>query len=204
MKRILLALATLGLLSACGAADQSPDSPPEKVTASAFREEGPKTLTVITMVNNRTGSGGHTALKVKGSQTVIFDPAGSFRDPRVTERGDVLYGMTPAWTKAYNSSHARRTFHVVSQEITVTAAQAEQALRLVQANGAVPGAYCANATTHIMSQIQGFENIKKTFYPVKFMEQIATLPGVRTTRLYENDEGDVIDAVRAAQLVKSQ
>ena len=200
MKRILLGLAMASLLAAC-ANDQSPDAAPEQVAAVAFREGGPKSLTVMTMVNNRTGSGGHTALLVKGSQTVIFDPAGSFRDERLTERGDVLYGMSPAWVNAYKSAHARSTYHVVSQEIPVTAEQAEQALRLVMANGSVPGAYCANATTGILSQVDGFSGIQRTFYPVKFMEQVATLPGVRTTKVYENDNGDRVDvtgAVRAA------
>lgn len=203
MKRLLIGLAVVALFAGC-AADNSPDSPPEAVAAAAFREAGPKTLTVFTMVNNRTGSGGHTALMVKGSQTVVFDPAGSFRDPRVVERGDVLYGMSPNWIQSYKSAHARSTFHVVSQEIPVTAAQAERALQLVTTNGAVPGAYCANATTAILRQIEGFGDINQTFFPVKFMEQIAARPGVKTTRYYENDEGDVIDAVRAAQLVKSQ
>ncbi len=203
MKRLLTGLAVVALVAAC-AADNSPDSPPEAVAAAAFRDTGPKTLTLFTMINNRTGSGGHTALMVKGSQTVVFDPAGSFRDPRVVERGDVLYGMSPNWVQSYKSAHARSTFHVVSQEITVTAEQAERALQLVQSNGAVPGAYCANATTSLLRQIDGFGSIEKTFYPVKFMEQFGTLPGVRTTKYYENDEGDVIDAVRAAQLAKSQ
>lgn len=204
MKRLLIGLAVVGFVAACGAVDNSPDSPPEAVAAAAFRDTGPKSLTLFTMINNRTGGGGHTALMVKGSQTVIFDPAGSFRDPRVVERGDVLYGMSPNWVQSYKSAHARSTFHVVSQEIPVTDAQAERALQLVTTNGAVPGAYCANATTGILRQIDGFENINQTFFPVKFMDQISSLPGVKTTRYYENDEGDVIDAVRAAQLIKSQ
>ncbi|MGB3246444.1 MAG: hypothetical protein WBB25_18060 [Sulfitobacter sp.] len=203
MKRILVAVVLVGLLSAC-ANDQSPDAPPERIASAAFREAGPKSLTVMTVVNNRTGSGGHTALLIKGSQTVIFDPAGSFRDARVVESGDVLYGMEPKWVSAYKSAHARETFHVVSQEITVTPEQAEQALRLVIANGSVPGAYCTNATTNLLRQVDGFGSITPTFYPVKFMEQVATLPGVRTTKLYESDSGEVIDAVRASQAVKSE
>jgi len=199
--RYFAGLALVALLAGC-AADNSPDSPIEAVQAAAYQAPGPKTLTIFTMVNNRTGSGGHTALMVNGSQRVIFDPAGSFRDPRVTERGDVLYGVTPGWLQAYKSAHARSTYHVVSQEFVVTPEQAEKALRLVQANGAVPGAFCANATTAILSQIEGFGGVKQTFYPVKLMEQIESFPGVRTTRLYENDEGDVIDAVKAGQLAQ--
>lgn len=201
MTRYFAGLALVALLAGC-AADNSPDSPIEAVQAAAYQAPGPKTLTIFTMVNNRTGSGGHTALMVNGSQRVIFDPAGSFRDPRVTERGDVLYGVTPGWLQAYKSAHARSTYHVVSQEFVVTPEQAEKALRLVQANGAVPGAFCANATTAILSQIEGFGGVKQTFYPVKLMEQIESFPGVRTTRLYENDEGDVIDAVKAGQLAQ--
>lgn len=203
MTRIFLSLTLVGLLAAC-AADQSPDAAPEAVAAAAFREGGQKTLTVLTMVNNRTGSGGHTALVVKGSQTVIFDPAGSFRDPRLVERGDVLYGMTPGWIRAYKSAHARSTYHVVSQEIPVSDAQAEQALRLVMTNGSVPGAYCANATTGILAQVDGFSGIQRTFYPVNFMEQVATLPNVRTTKLYENDNGDRVDVTGAVQQATSE
>ncbi len=182
--------------------DNSPDSPVEAVSAAAYHSPTPPSLTVFTMVNNRTGNGGHTALMVNGSQRVIFDPAGSFRDSRVAERGDVLYGITPGWLGAYKSAHARESFHVVSQEIPVTAAQAEQALRLVQANGSVPGAFCASATTGILAKIDGFQSIGSTFYPVRLMDDIATLPNVTTTKLYENDSGDVIDALSAAQLAQ--
>ena len=201
MTRALLALAAAAALLAGCANDTSPESSPERVAAAAFREGGQPSLTVMTMVNNRTGQGGHTALLVKASQTVIFDPAGSFRDETVVERGDVLYGMSPAWVNAYRSAHARETFHVVSQEIPVTAAQAEQALRLVMTNGTVPAAFCASATTDLLRQVDGFSGIEQTFYPVRFMEQIATLPNVRTTRLYENDNGERVDVTGAVQTV---
>ena len=160
-------------------------------------------MTLITVVNNRTGQGGHTALVVNGSQQVIFDPAGSFRDPRVVEKGDVLYGMTPGWVQAFKSAHARNTHHVVSQTVTLTPAQAEQAVAQVRSNGAVPGAYCANSTSGILAGISGFEGIERTFYPVKLMDQFATVPGVRTDKYYENDDGDVVDAVTAANAAKS-
>jgi len=136
---------------------------------------------------------------VNGSQQVIFDPAGSFRDPRVTERADVLYGITPGWVQAYKSAHARESHHVVTQEINVTPEQAEKLLQLVQANGAVPGAYCANATSGILAQVDGFTGIKQTFYPVKLMEQIALLPDVKTMKYYEDDSGNVLDGVRLPQ-----
>ncbi len=202
MKRIFASLAALALLGAC-AVNTGGDSTIEEVNANAFRAGGQPSLTLFTMVNNRTGEGGHSSLMVNGSQRVIFDPAGSFRDPRVVERADVLYGITPGWLKAYKSSHARVTFHVVSQEIPVTAAQAEQALRLVQSNGQVGGGFCANATSTILSRIDGLGGISTTFFPVRLMEQMEKMPNVTTTKLFEDDSGDLISAVRAAALAQS-
>ena len=197
MKRLALGVAVATVLAGC-AADMSPDATQQEVNAVAFRASGPPSMTLITVVNNRTGAGGHTALVVSGSQRVIFDPAGSFRDERVVERGDVIYGVTPGWLRAFKSAHARSTHHVVSQTVTLTPAQAEKALNLVQSNGAVAGAYCANSTSHILSQIDGYSGIKRTFYPVNLMEQFATYPGVSTDKYFENDSGELVDSIAAA------
>lgn len=194
---MIVGLAAVALLAGC-AADTGGDDTIEQITAAAYDAPG-TSITLFTMVNNRTGAGGHSSLMVNGSQQVIFDPAGSFRDPRVTERADVLYGITPGWVQAYKSAHARESHHVVTQEINVTPEQAEKLLQLVQANGAVPGAYCANATSGILAQVDGFTGIKQTFYPVKLMEQIALLPDVKTMKYYEDDSGNVLDGVRLPQ-----
>jgi hypothetical protein len=76
-------------------------------------------------------------------------------------------------------------------------------LNLVISNGRVPSAFCANATSSLLSQVPGFEGTSKTFYPVKLMDEFETLPNVTTTKYYENDEGDVIDAVQSAQLTNN-
>lgn len=199
--RMWLALAVVGLFAAC-ANDTGIDNSPAEVAAAAYVAPGPKSISLITVVNNRSGSGGHSALIVNGSQQVIFDPAGSFRDPRVIERGDVLYGMSPKWIAAYKSAHARSTYHIVTQQIPVTEAQAEQALNLVMANGQVSGAFCSNATSSLLSKVSGFEMIKSTFFPVALQQQFATLPGVTTTKYYEDDEGGISDGVRAATLTQ--
>ncbi|MBW4710561.1 hypothetical protein KX928_22465 [Roseobacter sp. YSTF-M11] len=196
--RILIVLAAVTLLTGC--AISSPfEASPEEIAAKVYVPEGPPKLTIFTMVNNSSGSGGHTSLMVSGSQQVIFDPAGSFVHAQVAERGDVLYGMSPAWVQAYKSAHARSTHHVVTQEIEVTPAQAERALQLVQASGAIPGAFCTNATSDILRKIPGFEDISVTFFPINLMNQIAQRPGVKTDKYYENDEGDVRDGIEAAQ-----
>ncbi|QUJ75584.1 hypothetical protein KDD17_11505 [Sulfitobacter albidus] len=196
MKYTSIALA-LGLALLAGCAEKGKESPPEAIEAAIYPYSGQPKLTLFTMVNNRTGAGAHTALMVQHGQSVLFDPAGSFEHERLPERGDVIYGMSPSWVRSYKSAHAREAFHVVTQEINVTPAQAQRAMQLVQSNGAVPSAMCASATSGILRQIPGFEGIRQGFYPLKLMEQVEAIPGVTTDRYYENDSGDVRDGVRA-------
>ena len=200
--RLVLCLLGLWVLAACATGGGSPERPsPEQLSTIAYSHDAPPSLTLITVVNNRTGAGGHSALMVNGSQRVIFDPAGSFRIDLVPEFGDVLYGISPRILAAYKSAHARSTFRVVTQEIPVSPAVAERALQLVEANGPVPGAFCANATSGILRQLPGFEDTRVTFYPVTLHEQIATRPGVRTDTYFENDAGDIVDGVAAATVM---
>ena len=139
------------------------------------------------MINNRNGEGGHSALMVNGSQRVLFDPAGSWHQPTVPERNDVLFGMTPLMERYYRDYHARETFHLVIQTIPVSPAVAEQALRDVQAYGAVPQAFCANSTSKILRGLPGFDGLKGTMFPVQLMKRFADYPGVVTTTQYDTD-----------------
>ncbi|MGB7240557.1 MAG: hypothetical protein WBC93_00540 [Sulfitobacter sp.] len=197
--RILFVLAMMSLLGAC-AVDSGPEAAPEVLASKAYRSPTVPSLTFYTMISNRTGSGGHTSMMINGSQRVIFDPAGSFRHSSVPEKGDVLYGITPGVERSYRSAHARDTYHVVIQEIQVTPAQAERALQLAQQNGRVPGVYCTNATSTMLRQVPGFEDIQVTFYPRNLMDQISKRPGVKTEKYYENDAGDVVDGLAALGL----
>jgi hypothetical protein len=186
---------TLSAVLLAGCAEKGKESPTQEIEAGIFAHQGEPKITLITMINNRTGSGGHSALLVQGTQSVIFDPAGTFEHEQVPERGDVLYGMSPQWIQIYKSAHARTNFHVVSQEFTVTPAQAARAMQLVQGKGTVPSALCANATSGILRQIPGFQTIRQGYYPLKLMDQAEHLPGVKTTRYYEDDEGNVRDGI---------
>jgi hypothetical protein len=200
-RRPLRTIAALGvalILAACAAG--APYATDNEIAAVSYRDtSGPRTLTLVTVVNNRTGAGGHSSLIINGSQQVIFDPAGSFYHSRTPERNDVLYGVTPAMAKGYLSAHARSTHHVVTQTVEVTAAQAETALRLAEANGPVPGAFCASATSSLLRQVPGFENVRSTYYPVELSDSFAQLPGVRRDALYEDDDADLQKALAAAQ-----
>ncbi|KIN73762.1 hypothetical protein [Sulfitobacter guttiformis] len=195
IKPFVAILLCVSILAGCSSAGK--ESPQSAIEAATYVHTGQRKLTLITMVNNRSGAGAHTALLVEGSQAVMFDPAGSFIHDRVPERGDVLYGMSPFWVQAYKSAHARTNFHVVSQEFNVTPAQAERALQLVQARGAVRSAECAFATSGILKQIPGFEDVRRGYYPLSLMSQFEQKPGVTTTRYYEDDEGNVRDGIKA-------
>ena len=193
--RAIAALIGCVLLAACAEPPEIPYASDKRVAEAAYRAPGPATLTVMTMVNNRSGQGGHSALMINASQRVIFDPAGSFENERVPEQRDVLYGVTPAVLAGYKSAHARIAYHVVSQTVEVTPEQAEIALRLAQQHGPTARAFCTNATTGLMRQIPGFGDIRQTFFPTKLMEQMAQRPGVVEERYYEDDEGTILDGV---------
>lgn len=193
--RVFAALAVCCVLAGCAQPPAIPYASDARVASLAYREPGPSTLTVFTMVNNSTGKGAHSALMINSTQRVIFDPAGSFVNERVPEQEDVLFGVSPAVLKGYKSAHARSTFHVVSQTIEVTPEQAAIALQLATSNGAVPRAFCTSATTGLMQRIPGFEDIDTAMFPTRLMEQMAARPGVVEDRYYEDDNGTIIDGV---------
>ena len=189
MLRLLCLCAAL--LAVAGCADKQPYADNATIAAVSYRNPGSPALTLYTMVNNRTGQGGHSSLMINASERVIFDPAGSFKSPVVPERNDVLFGITPAVELAYRGSHARSTFHVVVQTVEVTPEQAELAYQLALTSGPVPGVYCANATSSLLKKIPGFESLDVTFYPTRLADQLGRMPGVKTERYYENDSADL-------------
>jgi hypothetical protein len=196
---VLGAVAVSGL-SGCAPAPTISYASNERVASVAYRAPGPATLTVMTMVNNRSGGGGHSSLMINASQRVIFDPAGSFENARVAEQEDVLFGVTPAVLAGYKSAHARSTYHVVSQTVEVTPEQAEIALELALRNGAVPRSFCTSAATGLMRQIPGFADIKQTMFPTNLMEQMALWPDVVEDRYYEDDAGTIMDGIAKVAL----
>lgn len=206
-KVVRFSLCGLGLfvaLAGCASSPQKPNADAATLERAAYSDPSSPSMTLFTMVNNRTGKGGHTSLMVNASQRVIFDPAGSFKADVVPEFNDVLYGITPAVLQAYRGSHARSTFHVVIQEVALTPEQAAAAYHLVTTNGRVPGAYCANATSALLAQVPGFESIDRTFYPVNLQEQFGALPGVKTERYYENDSEDLHEGIAAGNRTLNQ
>ncbi len=177
MRRILIALLVPLALAACGA--ERTWAPDTEVQRSLYRDAGPPTLTLFTVISNQNGSGGHSALMVSGSQRAIFDPAGTFKHPALPERNDVIFGMSDKAVQFYKEYHARVTWRVVSQEVQVPPEVAEAALRRIQEYGPVPKAFCAQATSEILSGLPGFGHVPRGFSPLAVMRAFGEVPGVR-------------------------
>lgn len=193
MLRLVLSLGLMLWLVACAA--QQTFSDDASIAAVSYRQPGPPSLTLYTIVNNRSGSGGHTALLINASERVMFDPAGSFYLDIVPERNDLLYGITPRVEQAYRSAHARSSYHVMTQTIDVTPEQAQIAYELAKQAGPVAQVFCASATSAILRQIPGFERIDSTLYPNALAKSFGKLPGVRTEKYYEQDSPDLQKAL---------
>lgn len=200
MRRTLTVLALPVLLAACGA--EAVWAPDEAVARAAYRQPGPSSITLMTMVSNRSGAGGHSAVMINASQRVIFDPAGSWWHRAAPERNDVHFGITPQILDFYIDCHARETYHVVIQTVEVSPEAAQRALAIVQSNGAVPKAFCGQSTSNVLRQVPGFESIPATVRPKSIMEAFARLPGVRTEKVFDNDPDANEDLLKAQQRAK--
>lgn len=193
MRKFGLLAAALLFLTACANPQQFFASDEEIAAVSFQNEQGPYEIKLFTMVNTRTGSGGHSSMLISASERVIFDPAGSFKARGIPERNDVLFGISPAAEQAYVASHARSTHYALIQTVQVTQQQAEIAYRLALESGPVAGAFCAQATSSILSQTPGFESISSTFYPVNLSDQFGRMPGVVTTEYREDGDTASLD-----------
>ncbi len=205
LRSIFLVAAAALSLAGCAEVGSGPDSTPEQAAAAAYRAGPPYSIILYTMINNRTNSGAHTSMMINApSQRVVFDPAGSVRFTGVPEVGDVLYGITPQVKQMYESAHARVTYRVQIQEISVPAETAEMALQLVQREGTVAPAACTSSTSRILGQLPGFGQIRSVLYPNKLAEQFAQLPGVQTRVLRENDSDDKSLAINQMEAATGQ
>jgi hypothetical protein len=174
--RIALSLTVVAVLSAC--AEKAPYAPDEAVQAAAFVAEGPPSVTLFTVINNRSGSGAHSGLMINGTQRVMFDPAGSWYHPRLPERNDVHFGVTDRMIAYYVDYHARETFRVVQQTVPVSAAVAQQVMNNALAYGAVPPAQCTHSISTVLADVPGFETLGASWFPKRLMQDFASLPGV--------------------------
>jgi hypothetical protein len=182
---ILAAALLLLAVSACGTTpvyDSAAD-----VAKASYSHNGPTSLTLITMVNNKTGRGGHSSLLINSDQRTMYDPAGRYFNSTIAEQNDLLYGLTPDNLQRYVSWHARDTHHVVLQTVEVSPDVARQAFQLAKNRGTSWDAMCSTNVTHILRRVSGFEHLKGSAFPAKLMERFAELPGVETEKVFEYD-----------------
>lgn len=187
MRRLILCFVALMGLSACAA--ESVYAPQEAVDAARFVADPPTSITLYTVINNRSGAGAHSGLLINASQQVMFDPAGTWGHPRVPERNDVHYGITPRIVNFYIDYHARETFRVIEQTIVVAPGVAELVKQRAEAYGAVPKAQCSNSVSAILNGVPGFESLGSTWFPKKLSDAFGKLPGVRS-RTITDDSAD--------------
>lgn len=185
LHRVACLIAAL-VLSACAA--QSTWAPDDQVQAARFVAGPPTSITLYTVISTRNGAGGHSAIVVNASERVIFDPAGTWRHPRLPERNDVHFGMTDRAIAFYIDYHARETFDVVEQTVLVPPDVAEQVLRDVLAYGAVPKAMCTQATSAVLRGLPGFESLPSTWFPDRLSDAFGAMPGVSTRTITDDDD----------------
>ena len=185
MIRTFLALAVALVLSGCGA--EPTWAPEEAVRAARFVSDEPPSITLYTVINVRSGAGAHSGILINGSERVMFDPAGTWKHPRLPERNDVHFGMSDRMILFYIDYHARETFYVIEQKLLVSAGTAELVMQRAKAYGAVPKAMCTQSASSILRGVPGFEGLPQTFYPKVLSEAFATLPGVTTRKITDDD-----------------
>lgn len=180
MKFAPLTAVLLFLVACVGSADPQWASDAE-ISKHGYRGDTGPEIRLYTVVSTRNGSGAHSSLLIAtNKERLLFDPAGSFALPNVPERNDVLYGITPKVLATYVNYHMRESYDVVEQRIRVTAAQAEQVAQLAKEYGSVPRAQCALAINRVLLQVEGFGNMRPTYFPKVTSSRFAAISGVST------------------------
>ena len=187
MLRAVLALLALLTLAACGAEPKWATD--EQLAAARYVHDGPPSITLFTVLNNRSNAGAHSGLMINGTERIMFDPAGTWNHPRIPERNDVHFGITPRIVDFYIDYHARETFRVVEQTVIVSPGVAELVAQRAKAYGAVPKAQCTTSISSILRDVPGFGSLPRTPFPKKLMDAFGELPGV-TTRVIRDEDAD--------------
>jgi predicted small lipoprotein YifL len=183
--RFPLIAAALLALAGCGADDvYAPDA---DVQRAVYVSDEPPSITLFTVIRKSTGEGAHSGLMINGSQRIMLDPAGSWNHPLVPERHDVFFGITPRMKAFYIDYHARETYDVVEQRVPVSPEVAELAIRRALAQGSTPKAFCSTATTAVLRDLPGFEQIPQSMFPGAAMRAFDRIPGVYKKLHHDGD-----------------
>jgi hypothetical protein len=179
-RTLLLGLAALPLAAGCGSNATAVWSPEEAVELARYRAPEAPLLALVTVRNEETGKGAHSALLINASERVLFDPFGRWTDPAVPERNDVLHGFSPEVEARYLAYQAGGGYYYTRQEKTVPPEVAEQALTLARQRGPVGMAMCTVACADVLRPLPGFASVGRPWFPEQLSARFARLPGVTT------------------------
>lgn len=186
MIRFLLAL--VAALALAGCEIYQPASPDEILRAHYVSPE-PPSVSLLSMVNARTGRSAHSALLINGSQQVLYDPAGTFTHPDLPRHGDVHYGMAPRYVDYYERYHARFDYYVHVQKVEVSRAVADQLLANAQARGKTLKMHCALAVAAVLQPVAPFAHVRSSYFPETPRRDFARIPGVQNRLVEDSDVG---------------
>ena len=114
MRCVLLLLAALSALAGC---ETYRPASFEEIARARYVSPEPPSVTLMSMVNTRSGRSAHVGLLINGSEQVLYDPAGTFTHPDLPRAGDIHYGMTPRYVDYYERYHARFDYFVEAQKV---------------------------------------------------------------------------------------
>lgn len=184
--RIVLAILLALALAGC---EVYAPADPQVIAQARYVSPEPSSITLISMVNRRSGRSAHAALLINGSEQVLFDPAGTFTHPELPRRGDIHYGVTPRFVDYYERYHARFSHFVQSQTVPVSRETADQVLANAVAHGKSLKLWCSLAVADVLEPVPPFTQVRANFFPEVLREDFARLPGVRSEFVYEDDTG---------------
>jgi hypothetical protein len=184
----LLPTALAAVLALSGCEFYTPATPDEIARARHVSDE-PPSITLMSMVNARSGKSAHVGLLINGSEQVLFDPAGTFTHPDLPRKGDVHYGMTPRFVDYYERYHARFDYYVEAQKVPVTRGEADRILADAEAHGKSMKMTCALAMAEILHPVPRFADAPVDVYPEALRAWFAGLPGVEDHYVTESDVG---------------
>ena len=186
MRSLFLALAAVLALAGC---EFYTPASPDEIARARYVSPEPPSITLMSMVNARSGKSAHSGILINGSEQVLFDPAGTFTHPDLPRKGDVHYGMTPRFVDYYERYHARFDYYVEAQRVPVTRAEADQILANAEAQGKSMKMTCALAIADVLHPVPRFADAPSSVYPEALRAYFAGLPGVEARFVTDSDVG---------------
>lgn len=179
---LILALISAALLANCTTKTRSDTD--AQINAVRYQAPGPAKIGLVTSINSKNGSGAHSALVISGRERVVFDPAGSWHNPGVAERSDVLYGMNDAKLGGYFAFQGNYPFYMVYQELDVTPEIAAKAQAWAEAQPDAIQATCALNVSQLLRHL-GFTQVNQSYFPKNISRDFQNVPGVRTRLVFD-------------------